>query len=183
MNLQSRFRHVSPEVFHTRGGVETFSRQDVADLRNEALKTQRRRARLCAHADATATLHEMLIVHPRDAYVRPHLHRGKDESLVVIEGAVLFVHFDQDGKPTAAHHLAAAPSSHPFYLRTPTDTYHTLLIQSDWLTFLEITTGPFDRSGTIFAPWSPQDDDAASVQTYITELTAKAMSLADNSHH
>ena len=178
MSLEARFRHVSPEVFHANGGALTFSAADVGALKAAARKTERRRARLCAHTDAGAALHEMLIVHPRDAYVRPHLHRGKDESLVVVEGEVLFVLLDEKGVPTAAYDLAAPPGERPFFLRTPADTYHTLLIKSEWLTFLEATTGPFDREGTVFAPWSPADDDASAIEIYRNELLAKAAALA-----
>jgi cupin fold WbuC family metalloprotein len=179
MSVESRFRHVTPEVFQANAGTTTFSRSDIAVLKAAALNTDRRRARFCAHADADASLHEMLIVHPRDAYVRPHLHRGKDESLVVLEGEVLLVLFDAHGLPSAAHRLAAAGSSdRPFFLRTPADTYHTLLIQSEWLTFLEATTGPFDRADTIFAPWSPADADVMAVQNYRNELLAEAFALA-----
>ena len=42
-------------------------------------------------------LHEMLIVHQRGAYVRPHKHPGKMESTHVVKGLVDVVLFDDDG--------------------------------------------------------------------------------------
>ena len=60
----------------------------------------RSRIRLCAHPDVNDTLHEMLIVHEKGTYVRPHKHLNKTESVHIIEGSVDVVIFDDDGNIT-----------------------------------------------------------------------------------
>ncbi|KPA34301.1 Cupin fold metalloprotein, WbuC family [Leptospira interrogans] len=49
-------------------------------------------------------------------------------------------------------------------------TYHTLMIRSEWLVFLEITKGPFRKEDTIFAPWSPEENDAEKVREFMNKI-------------
>ena len=92
----------------------------------------------------------MLIVHERDAWIPPHKHVGKDESIHVIEGSAMLIGFSESGKTESAVRIGAGGA---VYTRIPSNFYHTLLIDSDWLVFHEATTGPFDRSRTKVAPW------------------------------
>lgn len=176
MDLSSRFHKVSAEVYHAVDDLVTFSQDDVRELKAQAVMTPRHRARLCAHGDPEAALQEMLIVHPRDAYIRPHMHLGKVESLMVVEGQVLVIFFDRSGNPAASFDLATPLSSYPFFLRIPEETFHTLLIKSEWLTFLEVTLGPFNRAGTVMAPWSPEENDTLAVHRYREQLLEQASS-------
>ena len=50
-------------------------------------------------------------------------------------------------------------SGKSFYQSTSANTYHGLLIHSEWLVFLEITKGPFISEKTIFASWSPEKSE------------------------
>jgi hypothetical protein len=36
--------------------------------------------------------------------------------------------------------------------------------------FHETTNGPFNRADTIFAPWSPEEDDVVAVRAYVEKL-------------
>ena len=40
----------------------------------------------------------MFIVHPKGAYVRPHKHLDRIESMLVIDGEVDYIMFDDNGK-------------------------------------------------------------------------------------
>ncbi len=42
-----------------------------------------------------------------------------------------------------------------FYNRLDKQSYHMLIIKSDFLIFHEITSGPFDKNKTIFPKWAP----------------------------
>src|SRR5207247_7893851 len=78
----------SAEVRYAIEAVITVDAEDVAQLKREAQRNPRRRVRLCAHGGIDDSLHEMLIVHANNTYVRPHRHLGKSESFHVIEGDV-----------------------------------------------------------------------------------------------
>jgi cupin fold WbuC family metalloprotein len=125
---------------------------------------------LCAHGGPEDRLHEMLIVHERSAYVRPHRHPGKTESTHIIEGLVDVVVFDDDGRIASVIRMGDYASGRTFYYRMAAPVFHTLIIRSDVLVFHETTNGPFDRRDTVFAPWAPQDGDVNAVSTFMADL-------------
>lgn len=168
--VTSRFRQISDEVYHAINESVSFDDNDVAILKDIAAKTPRRRARLCAHRDVSSGLQEMLIVHPRDAYVRPHIHKAAAESILIVDGEVKLVLFNNDGRPTSSISMAAPHVGRTFFTRIPPDTFHTFIIQSEWLAFLETKVGPFDRAQMIFAPWSPPEHDAQAALLYQQHL-------------
>jgi cupin fold WbuC family metalloprotein len=162
----------SAEVLYAGDGLVTVDAAEVADLKRGAHQNPRTRIRLCAHPRVDDRLHEMIIVHERACYVRPHKHVGKSESFHVIEGEVDVVIFDEGGRVADVMQMGAYASGRPFFYRIAEPTYHTLLIRSDVLVFHETTNGPFTREQTIFAPWAPEDADAAGVARYLGELNA-----------
>ena len=52
----------------------------------KAKQNQRKRIRVCTHKDVNENIHEMLIVHNKDTYVRPHKHKISGESIHILEG-------------------------------------------------------------------------------------------------
>ena len=56
------------EVLYAGGGMVTLDREAIEHLKAEALKNPRQRIRLCSHASAEDRLHEMFIIHGREAY-------------------------------------------------------------------------------------------------------------------
>src|SRR5580704_9266068 len=87
----------SAEVLYADERIVTIDAADIADLAGAAAVNPRRRIRVCAHRSVDDRLHEMVIVHTKDTYVRPHKHLGKAESFHVIEGEVDVVVFDEHG--------------------------------------------------------------------------------------
>lgn len=162
------------EVLFARHPLSAISAPDVAELKRMAAANPRRRIRLCAHTDAGDTLHEMLIVHGRDAYVRPHRHRLKAESCHVVEGHALLFDFDEAGGIDGVVRLGPPQSGATFFRRTPPGLFHSLVIVSDWLVFLETTLGPFDAAQMEPAPWSPDEADSDAVAAFTGRLRADA---------
>jgi cupin fold WbuC family metalloprotein len=172
-----RARKVSPEVFYADELVVRVDRDDITALVAEADPMPRRRTRLCTHRSADDRLHEMLIVHHREAYVRAHRHLGKAESMHIIQGETDLVLFDDAGKVTEVIGMGEFGSGKPFYYRMSDAIYHSLIIRSEWLVFHEVTSGPLRREESEFAPWAPADDDAAAVRAFLsaTENQLKAL--------
>lgn len=137
-----------------------------------ANETTRNRSRLCAHPDANATLHEMLIVHPYGTYVRPHRHLNKSESLHIIEGAVSVFFFDDLGRVTKKIDMGEYNSGLPFFYRIDEPVYHSLLIRSEMLIFHEVTGGPFLHADTEFPSWGPDNTDIKNVERFQAKLMA-----------
>ena len=139
-----------------------LTRSDTAKLIDRARVAPFQKARICAHHSVEDSVHEMFIAHNRDAYVRPHKHVNKTESMVILTGEVDYLIFDDEGALSECHRLGEHSSGLPFYQTTRTDLYHSLIVRSDWTVFLEITKGPFEPSDTVWAPWSPSEEETKS---------------------
>ena len=84
--LRTPLRAQNAEVYYSDAAIVTADDAVIAELKRIAAQNPRLRSRLCTHPDPSSGLHEMLIVHHREAYVRPHKHLAKPESFHVIEG-------------------------------------------------------------------------------------------------
>ena len=160
----------NPEVLYAGEGVVTVDADTISALKEGALHTERRRIRLCTHPGVDDRLHEMLIIHERGTYVRPHKHLGKSESFHVIEGHADVVVFGEDGRVAQVIPVGEYGSGRMFYYRMAEPLFHTLLIHSDVLVFHETTNGPFRREDTVFAPWAPEERDTAGVASFLAEV-------------
>lgn len=158
------------EVWITAESVVTVNRADIEQLRNRALQNARRRMRLCAHPCADSKVHEMLIVHARETYVRPHKHLDKSESFHVVEGTADVLVFSDSGAVQRVISMGDYASGRVFYYRLAEPLYHSLIITSDVIVFHEVTNGPFVRSATVFAPWAPDESDLPTVQKFMERL-------------
>jgi hypothetical protein len=61
-------------------------------------------------------------------------------------------------------------SNKPFYQSTRTEQFHSLIIHSKWLIFLEVTQGPFNREDTIFAEWSPIESEKEKIIEFMKKV-------------
>ena len=168
-----KVKEVNPEVFITCEDITKVNAQDLEFLKRKASSNERRRVRLCAHKDIQDQVHEMLIVHSRDAYVRPHKHINKSESLHVIEGRAYAVIFDEAGGISEVIQMGESGSGLTFYYRIAESVYHMLLITSDFFVFHEAVQGPFDKSKNIFASWSPEEGNSDAVNVFKRNLEKK----------
>jgi cupin fold WbuC family metalloprotein len=165
------FTKVSDEVLYSPGAITRVDRNAIRRLKEMAAENPRRRIRLCAHPDTADPLHEMLIVHMKDAYVPPHRHPGKSESFHIIEGSLTVVVFDDAGGVTEVIEMGEPGSGRVFYYRLSEARYHTVIVTSDVVAFHEVTNGPFRREDMEFAPWAPDDNEVPEAQLrYIREL-------------
>jgi cupin fold WbuC family metalloprotein len=166
-----KYKQINQEVLASDTNIAHVNGSDIAYLKRLALKNDRKRVRLCTHRSVDNPLHEMLIVHTKDTYVRPHKHIGKSESFHIIEGLVDVIIFDDSGNITDVINMGDYQSGRAFYQRIAGPYFHTLIIKSHVLVFHEITNGPFNREDTVFPPWAPEDD-TAGIQ-YINGLKKK----------
>ncbi|WP_063995919.1 WbuC family cupin fold metalloprotein [Bradyrhizobium sp.] len=167
-------RAQNPEVYYSDDAIVTANDATIAELKRIAAGNPRLRSRLCTHPDPSSGLHEMLIVHHREAYVRPHKHFGKPESFHLMEGTAQVVIFEDDGRIRDVLEMAPYGRGALCYYRMPEQLFHSILITSEWLVFHETTAGPFDPSRTAFPDWAPDGSDAAAVQNYVTSTGALA---------
>ena len=158
------------EVLFASDSIVKIDASDILDLKKQAKQNPRKRIRICVHKDTKDLIHEMLIVHEKSCYVRPHKHTNKTESFHIIEGKADIILFHEDGSIDQSIPMGDMISGLKFFYRLPPFRYHTLLIHSDVLVFHEITNGPFRLEDTTWAPWSPDETNKDDVFQYISML-------------
>ena len=167
------FTQFNEEVLYSSEAITRVSREDIEFLKEKAASNRRRRVRLCCHKDIAQAIHEMLIVHMQGAYVRPHKHPGKSESFHIIEGRLKVIIFDDAGDISEVIDMAAFDSGEKFYYRLCDARFHTVIPESEFAVFHEVTNGPFRKEDAVFAGWAPAEDDSAGQKKYLDELNKR----------
>jgi cupin fold WbuC family metalloprotein len=169
-----KMKRQAEEVFVADEPIVSVGRADIEVLKEAVHSTTRKRVRLCAHTSTENKLHEMFVVYTDVTYVKPNLHLGKDESLHILEGEADFFFFDEKGEVIEVIPLGDAKTGREFYIRVPAHVYHTIVMKSERLVIHEVTPGPFVRSDTVWAPWAPDEADAAGVHAFMQKLQREA---------
>lgn len=163
-------RLIAEGVFQAGGSLTAISDSDLEALKAEARRTSKKRARLCAHPGPEALQQDMVIALAGATYIRPHLHRDRAETFHVVEGLAQLLIFSDDGTVTSRLSLGPPGSGQCFFCRIEAGLFHTLIPEGDWFVVHEATTGPFRPDGSVWAPWSPDESDCATIDTYISQL-------------
>lgn len=144
-------------------GVRLLDGSVLDALSEEARRRPRRRANANLHA-SDAPVHRLLNAIEPGSYVRPHRHLAppKDETVVVVRGALGLVLFDGDGRVSAARLLRAGPGA-AFGVDLPAGTVHSFVALEPGTVFFEAKAGPYVApSGDDVAPWAPAEGDPAA---------------------
>lgn len=162
---------VNEEIFYVTDPIAKVKSDDIQWLKARALANKRERARICAHLNVDDAVHEMLIVHTKGTYIRPHKHPGKSESFHIIEGELDIVVFDDGGEVIEHINMGDYASGAKFFWRLSDSHYHMVIPRTDLVVFHETTSGPF-RAGisSVMAPWSPEESDGEGQARLITRL-------------
>lgn len=155
-----------------------FVGQDIIEIGQERLdqvkqaarRAPLKRARLCLHHDHSDQVQEMVIGFCRESYVRPHRHMHKSESFHVIEGALLVVFFDNEGKVTRRIPMSPCGSGQTFLYRLSSSLWHTVVPLSEFVIIHETTTGPFIPGETEFATWGPDETNIEGIKSFLARI-------------
>ena len=163
-------RAVSEEVYYADSQFAVAGPDAVETIKQRAQSSPRRRCRVCFHPDPGARSQEMLICMHGDSYVRPHRHWQKSETMTVLEGRASALLFQENGALASSISMGPYGSGRAFFYRMPEGVFHTLLFETEWLVYLETTSGPFDPGQSDDADWSPAGDDPVAIQDYRDSL-------------
>jgi cupin fold WbuC family metalloprotein len=141
----------SEEAYYALGDIFSIGETELNVLRKEVMNTSRQRVRICCHRNTLAPLHEMFVCYTKSTRIQPHKHLAKDESFHVLEGNLDLIFYNGTGDVIDIVPMAAKGSSKPFYYRVPRDTYHAVVVNSNYCILHEATAGPFERSHTVWA--------------------------------
>ena len=132
--------------------VKSISREELYNLDKLAKKKRLNKYRICSH-QARDKIHEMFIYHEKDYFVHPHLHKNKSESLFMIKGIIDYLTFDKFGNLLNVYSLSNMGKNKLSYIKIKPNIYHSMIIRSKSVIFLEITKGPFLRRDTVYTKW------------------------------
>lgn len=149
------------------GSLDLAAMEQVA---GDAAGAARLRSRVCCHQGLSDSPQEMIISLEPRTYIRPHRHFGRAESGLGLRGVADAVFFDEQGGITEAWPMGSYESGLRFFYRIQEPVFHCLVVRGGPFVFHEVSTGPFTRESTQFAPWTPAEEDAAAVSRYLDEL-------------
>ena len=154
------------------GQVVAITHDLVRQAVEASRKSPRRRIILPFHKSDASPLHRMLNAVQPGSYIRPHWHRDppKEESLVLLQGAICVVVFEDDGRVRQAVRLRAGSSE--FGIDLAAGVCHTFIaLEPDTVVF-EVKPGPYDRAtDKDFASWAPVEG-TAEAKDYVDRLVA-----------
>ena len=170
INERNRFSRLSDAVFVADETVTTVSSNDIDFLKHQASVLPVRKSRLLLHGKPEQLLHEMLIVHKRGTYIQPHINQRSAKSFLVISGTMKLVLYDEDGSIRTHYDLSADDAEANVLIRLNRPYFHTLIMLSDTVVFLETTLGPHKE--TIYADFAPKPNEKGATE-YMTWLENK----------
>ena len=165
-----KFNEINEEILYINEPIARINTAEIELLKKKAVNNKRKRIRICTHRDVNDAIHEMLIVHVKGAYIRPHKHTNKIESFHVIDGDLKVVVFNDLGNIMDVIDMGNYSSGKNFYYRLSDSHFHSIIPVSDLVVFHEITNGPFLREETVFADWAPTESDIELQQEFMNSL-------------
>jgi len=142
-----------------------------AKARDAALSPRRREIHRL-HLGDDAALQRMLNAVQPHSYVRPHRHLypPKDEAIVILQGAIGHVTFDDEGHPLQEELAILDARRGLFALDVRAGLWHTFFaLEADTVVF-ETKPGPYDPyTDKGFATWAPAEGTAEAA-AYLQRL-------------
>ena len=144
----------------------------VERIKGEARQSPRQMARLLMHLSLEDPVQEMLIAMGRDCAVAPNSSMGQSESLQLIEGELLLVVFDVNGKVIQQIEMAPPGNNKIFLYRLSSTPWHTMIPLTEMVVVHETLQGPFKKFSDPLPDWIPAD--ATSMQKFLKQLVTQA---------
>lgn len=147
----------------------SISRDMITELKIISKEKGRVNARFCLHRSPAENLQDMVILEYKDNKCRiPHKHSDSFEAIHLIEGEILTLIFDDDGKLIDRRCLKKEGD---FIYRNAINRYHLYFPVTEFAIYREIRDGKFDKKTTL----SPEWDYEKSMREHLSEIDMKCM--------
>ena len=158
------------EVYFNPDSLIKINQETINMIKEKAKRNASGKYRLCMQHSPQDRLHEMFIVRSKDDYGRPDMHLHTTESHTIVDGAMLVILFEDDGRIKEVFELSK--ESYQTY-RIDTNIYHMQIPLTEQVVYYEIKSGPFTEDTNIFPEWAPAPSDKQKVSEYMEELKEK----------
>jgi cupin fold WbuC family metalloprotein len=145
------------EVGYLYNKIINIKKKDIKGLILNSNYNPNKKSRFCLHKSKNSKIHEMIIYHKKNYYIKPHKHLGKHESFHLIKGSADVIFFQDNGKIDKIIKMGEYTSSKTYYYRINKAIYHSIVIKSPYIIFHEVVLGPFKKSKTKFPKWAPKN--------------------------
>lgn len=152
------------------GNVTLINAELMGSVLRMSQESPRKRIIFPFHKSDEANPHRMLNAIQPGSYIRPHRHHlpPKTETMIVLQGAIAFLTFDDLGEITDATVLSSR--SGIIGVDSEPDIYHTFLVLEPDTVLFEVKPGPYRQSSDKdFAQWAPSEGSEA-VAGYMASL-------------
>ena len=136
-----------PGVYHALNWGQPIEQDLLKILIETARNNKNHKARFCLHPNPNELLQVTYLAFNRPYFDRIHKHPDKIEVIVPIYGQALHKTYDSAGKVIRSVNL---DGSNPVSLSTTYGSWHAVEILSENFVMLEIGTGPFLPTSTLF---------------------------------
>jgi cupin fold WbuC family metalloprotein len=140
----------------------------LLDLKSEdAAKSRRKREIHAFHQGNEENLQRMLNAIQPGSYIRPHRHLEppKAETIVILQGSLGFVVFDDRGNPADGRFILLDAGRGAFAVDARAGLWHTFFALGDNTVLFEVKPGPYEPgTDKDFAHWAPAEGEAGATE-------------------
>jgi cupin fold WbuC family metalloprotein len=152
MSIHQIATETAPGVFHLKDWGTQISQSILNELMEHAQKNINHKARLCLHPTPKEILQVTYL-----AFFRPYkdkIHKHPDFITVIkpIFGEAKFSTFGDNGLLLSTTWISGTSF---LTISTPINTWHSIEVESETFTMLEIGLGPFSENSTINMVYNP----------------------------
>lgn len=158
------------EVYFNPDNLIKVNKEVIESLKAKARANASGKYRLCLQHSPEDKLHEMYIVRSKGNYGRPDMHLYTTESHTIVDGAMLVILFEADGRIREIFELSQ--TEYQTY-RIDTNIYHMQIPLTEQVVYYEVKSGPFTSESNVFPEWAPDPSDASGVSEFMKGLEEK----------
>ena len=149
-----------------------FDNKIIKKLKIMALKSEKKRSRICCHLDLKDKTNEMIIALHKKSFIAPHIHpNNKSESYFVMEGFMNVYVFNSSVKVKKVVKMGPIDSGKKFYYRMCKGYFHMPIAVSKWCVYHEVYSGPFLKNKDVYYPkWAPNEDNKLEIENFLKKI-------------
>jgi cupin fold WbuC family metalloprotein len=141
--------------------MKTYDQNFIDELILTAEKSPRRRAHHTIHEVNDDPIQRLFVALAPGTYFQPHRHTNKKELVIVLQGKLGMLVFDDNGKVLERYELTPGVMS---ALEHPVGNWHSCVALEPRTVFIEVKPGPFiPTSPEDFAQWAPREGSPQAI--------------------
>lgn len=145
--------------------AELITNKLLQSLVADAQQSTRRRMNYNFHINLSDLCQRLLIGIEPGSYIRPHRHRDKDETMLVVSGKIGIVFFNPDG--SIQNKAILAQGTENIGANISANTFHSFVSLEPGTVFFESKEGPYQTLlPEEWGQWAPAESDGQAKEYY-----------------